>query len=298
MYKRGVTVVFSSGNSGPNSNTLNTYSVAPWVIGVAAACKDTNGARFVTGQVLCEQGKMLANFSSRGIPGDPLYHPTLSAPGVHIVAPRTATGAAINALSPREELATCVNRLPATYACASGTSMSAPHIAGTVALLNQAFPSITPDQVKETLVKTATPMAGYQQFEVGAGLVNVLKAAASALKQAKSAGLDYIEWNGTIGASAVAVVSRDVRTFTIPNGLSQMIIAVTWGNPLIDLDLYVTDPSGNTTVVGDFYTVTERLTVLFPKAGTWTVEVRGFLSASEPYQGLIVMDTSTTRRRR
>jgi hypothetical protein len=43
--------------------SLNPYSVAPWVIGVAAGTKD---------------GK-LADFSSRGIEGDPLYHPTITA---------------------------------------------------------------------------------------------------------------------------------------------------------------------------------------------------------------------------
>lgn len=298
VAKRGITVVFSSGNSGPNNNTLNTYSVAPWVIGVAASCKNPDGARFATGQVLCNQGEMLANFSSRGIPGDPLYHPTITAPGVQIVSARTATGAAINALSPREELATCVNRIPASYVCATGTSMSAPHITGIVALLYQAYPRITPDQVKSTLVKTASKLQSYQEYQVGAGVVNTLKAAAYALKLGGSADLDYVEWSGTIGVSAITAVSSDTRTFTIPKGLQQMIVQVTWANPLIDLDLYVTDPDGRTTIAGEFLTATERMTILFPKAGTWKVEVRGFISVAEPYEGLLVLDSSITRRRR
>src|SRR5438552_17517482 len=33
VTSRGITVVFAAGNDGPDQNTLNPYSVAPWVIG-------------------------------------------------------------------------------------------------------------------------------------------------------------------------------------------------------------------------------------------------------------------------
>ena len=39
VHDKGITVVFAAGNDGPDQNTLNPYSVAPWVIGVAAGCK-------------------------------------------------------------------------------------------------------------------------------------------------------------------------------------------------------------------------------------------------------------------
>ena len=83
-HDRGMRVTFAAGNEGPGRNTLNPYSVAPWVIGVAAGRKD---------------GKMLASFTSRGVQGDNLYHPDIAAPGVNIVSARASTGATINGLA-------------------------------------------------------------------------------------------------------------------------------------------------------------------------------------------------------
>src|SRR6266550_4421383 len=106
VASRGITVVFAAGNDGPAQNTLNPYSVAPWVIGVAAGCKigvvdPTNSQS----HCMLDDGSnplvptnneprehVLADFSSRGIPDDPLYHPDITAPGVHIVSTRASTG--------------------------------------------------------------------------------------------------------------------------------------------------------------------------------------------------------------
>jgi serine protease AprX len=73
VHDRGVTVVFAAGNEGPGENTLNPYSVAPWVIGVAASCSATDT---LAQGLHCQPGGMLGDFSSRGIPGDPVYHPS------------------------------------------------------------------------------------------------------------------------------------------------------------------------------------------------------------------------------
>ena len=165
-HDRGMTVVFAAGNEGPGNDTLNPYSVAPWVIGVAAGRKD---------------GRTLAGFSSRGVPGSDLYHPTVTAPGVNIVSARASTGATINALNAADD-ATYIPRkewLP-YYTTASGTSMATPHVSGTVALMEQANPTLGPDVIKRIAVNTADPMPGYEEYQVGAGYLDAYEAVARA----------------------------------------------------------------------------------------------------------------------
>jgi len=67
------------------------------------------------------------------------------------------------------------------YAVASGTSMATPHVSGTAALMLEANPGLTPDQVKALLESSATPMSGYALYEVGAGYLNAYDAVTQAL---------------------------------------------------------------------------------------------------------------------
>jgi serine protease AprX len=157
-HDAGMTVVFAAGNEGPDSNTLNPYCVAQWVICVAAG--DKFGA--------------LASFSSRGIPGDALYHPTLTAPGVEIAAARAKTGIVMNTFFAVDVVGLGSDAV--WYTAASGTSMATPHVSGTVALMLEANPTLTPDRIKSILELTATPMRRYQQYEVGAGYLNAFEA--------------------------------------------------------------------------------------------------------------------------
>ena len=158
-HDAGLVVVFAAGNDGPGLNTLSPYCVAPWVICAAAGQKD---------------GHTLAEFSSRGIPGDPRYHPTLTAPGVDIASARATTGIVMNTFFAVDLVNLGTDAV--YYAAASGTSMATPHVSGTVALMLEANPALTPDQVKSALELTATPMPGYQQHEVGAGYLNAYEA--------------------------------------------------------------------------------------------------------------------------
>lgn len=193
LSSRGVTVVFAAGNAGPGENTLNPYSVAPWVISVAAGCK-VGVADPTNSQSGCmrddgsnplaptdnePRDHVLADFSSRGIPGDPLYHPDVTAPGVRIVSTRASTGTVMNGLDLNRDARLCNIALSNEpfYTCASGTSMASPHIAGVVALMQEAAGGrLTPTQVLNALTATAQPLPGYATWEVGAGYVDAFAA--------------------------------------------------------------------------------------------------------------------------
>ncbi|HEX9816287.1 MAG TPA: S8 family serine peptidase, partial [Candidatus Thermoplasmatota archaeon] len=157
MYKEGLVVVFAAGNEGENGeHTLNKYSVAPWVLGVAA------------GDYL----NKLARFSSRGsdpsVRQQPYDHPDIMAPGVAITAAKATTETDGGAANP--------------YTTKSGTSMAAPHVSGIAALLIQANPDLSPDEVMDILVSTSTPVTGYEVWESGQGYVHALNAYRTAVQ--------------------------------------------------------------------------------------------------------------------
>jgi len=193
VASRGITVVFAAGNDGPGQNTLNPYSVAPWVIGVAAGCKigvadPTNseshcmlddGSNPLAPTNNEPRAHVLADFSSRGIPGDPLYHPDITAPGVHIVSTRASTGTVLNGSDLNHDARICNIALlnQPFYTCASGTSMATPHIVGVVALMQEAAGgTLKPDRVRSVILSTARPLPGYAEWEVGAGFVDAFAA--------------------------------------------------------------------------------------------------------------------------
>lgn len=156
----GVTVVVAAGNNGPASGTILTPGTARSAITVAASCKPTQ----VGTNTKCSTP--IAEFSSRGPviwQGANMQKPDVSAPGVLICASKLGT---TNLTGEN-----CIDQ----HFRISGTSMATPHVAGAAALILQAFPNYTPEQVKQLLKTTAKNLG--QSYELqGAGEIQLKEA--------------------------------------------------------------------------------------------------------------------------
>lgn len=117
--------------------------------------KETSYARIF----LKEEKDLLADFSSRG-PVTAVWEikPDVVAPGVAIES-----------------------TIPGGYLALEGTSMAAPHVAGACALIKQAHPNWSPEQMKAALMNTAKPLTDeygkmYRTYEQGAGRIQLEEA--------------------------------------------------------------------------------------------------------------------------
>lgn len=128
--------------------------------GAALQAADGSTVTVTGGVVLANPTyRMAADFSSGGPrSGDSALKPDVAAPGVAIFSAAAGTGTD----GERE----------------SGTSMATPHVAGIAALVRQAHPSWTAEQVKAAIMNTASAVAvrGYDPRTSGAGLVQPRRA--------------------------------------------------------------------------------------------------------------------------
>ena len=148
--ERGVVVVNSAGNGGfrADRNTLGAPADGVRVLAIGAV--ESDGAR--------------AGFSSVGPTADGRIKPDVSARGVRVKV-ASANG-------------------PASYSLASGTSFSCPLVAGVVALLLQARPAYTVDDVIAALRSTASQAARADNL-LGWGIVDAVRAVDTALPVAR-----------------------------------------------------------------------------------------------------------------
>ena len=134
-WERGLLLVNSIGNYGPKATTLAPPADAPGVLAVGAV----------------DRAGRVVNFSSRGPAADGRVKPDLCALG---------SGLRLAAARGRKD-----------YESVSGTSFSAPLVAGVAALVIEAHPDWSPEAVREALLMSAS-RAERPDNDYGWGLVN------------------------------------------------------------------------------------------------------------------------------
>ncbi len=291
LTENGINVVFSAGNTGAGNGTLNPYSVAPWVISVGAT--DAN--------------RSLAGFSSRGNFGDSQFAPSLVAPGVNIVSLRSTAsqmsalgvaGADAQRLTPAE--------MP-FYTTASGTSFSAPQVAGAIALMLEANPNLSTAEVKDILQRSATPLPSSYHHEVGAGMLNTYAAVLEAAFPNRRTGI----FRAVADKDAVSFITSTTQTFNgvvnpnstvsneiqVPANVVQTSVHIAWGDMLSlnDLGLKVSDNSGNLLGESNYINLpglngrSEEITINKPAAGSLRTAVYNSLGIgnSQSFSGVV-----------
>ena len=140
-----IAVVFAGGNYGPADNT----SVSP----------ANNPSGFAVGAV--DDLALIDSLSSSGPSAcDGSIYPEVAAPGISVRTADLTFGA-----------------FPASYTFASGTSFSAPHVTGAMALLLDAHPNATVAELEQALTETAVDggISGADN-DYGYGLIDVVAA--------------------------------------------------------------------------------------------------------------------------
>ena len=305
LADRGLLVVFSAGNSGsgPDSITGN-FKKAPWIM-IAA-----NG----------EKSGLLAPSSSRGTLVDPVYEvevdgekftvedrPTVVTAGTNIISARAVAAdpfLPLDLIDDVQNPAFTPQQVP-FYTLKTGTSMSAPHLAGLTALLLEANPALSWREAKTIFKATATNMPGYDPWEAGAGFANVEAALAMALNLRSDYGkVNHAarSFNASIPVGE-RVVSENHSISFVTAGPTEsvqfevgpdiaLVIAIMEFQAPCSCSVVLIDPDGKERrSSGALAVLAPRVTATATgKSGTWTLTVRGLRTLS----GVVLDPTGLT----
>jgi serine protease AprX len=240
-WQSGIMVVVAAGNYGRlsinGSNGFGTITAPgndPYVLTVGAT--KSNGSA-------SPNAETKASYSSKGpTTYDHVVKPDIMAPGNDIVS-LAALGATLEAGYPQELVTGTDGKND--YFKLSGTSMATPAVVGAVALMLQEQPTLTPDQMKARLMKTASKMNifglvsttayvphllqsftdFYDLFSTGSGLLNV---------QSAIANNDLAPANVGAALSPVAYYNPQTHMVSLVYGNSSVASSsVVWGTSVV-----------------------------------------------------------------
>lgn len=250
----GSVVVVASGNSNANANNF-TPGNCSGVINVASTNRSGGRAYY-------------SNFGSSV---------TVAAPG----------GAQNFANDPEGVLSTFNSgtTTPAndSYRFSQGTSMAAPHVAGVAALVKQALPNATPDQVASILVNSSRSFPSACSG-CGAGIVDAGAAISLALGNngGDNGGNPGTGGGGSVDNLSAATGQWNRFTINVPAGMSTFTVRITGGTG--DADLYVrrgSQPTLQTWECRPYRAGNEELcTINNPQSGTWHLGVHAYQAYS------------------
>ncbi len=152
-WHNGIVTVVSAGNHGDSLGRLANPAVSPWVIAVGAT--DTMG----TATTADDTTPSWSAVGNRSRVAD------VAAPGRSIESLRSP-GSFIDSTNPTAQLGVTLFK-------GSGTSQAAAVTSAAVALLLEARPELTPDQVKYVLRESAATIANNDTSRIGKGAIDV-----------------------------------------------------------------------------------------------------------------------------
>jgi serine protease AprX len=223
----GIVVVTAAGNQGttaagqPQYGGIGSPGNAPWVITVgASALTPDAGIR----------DNVVAPFSSRGPTSiDSLAKPDLVAPGVAIES-LTDPSSTLFLTKPDARVWGTVTTASQPYLSLTGTSMASPVVSGTIALMLQANPDLTPNLVKAILEYTAEHRPEYDALTEGAGFLNARGAVEAAVALAGGVGVTTSDFGDpTPWSRHIIWNNRRLGLQGIDAASSAWHTGVTWG---------------------------------------------------------------------
>ncbi|MDC3414679.1 S8 family peptidase [Aquibacillus sp. 3ASR75-11] len=219
---RGIAVTVAAGNQGPEKYTIGSPGAAQKAITVGSMAD------------VGERGFFQNDFSSRGPTEDERRKPDISGPGYRI------TAAQANSYN--------------DYATYSGTSMATPFIAGTIALMLESNPSLSPEEIKNNVLESSEDWGKESKdIDYGAGRLQAYKAIMNAGNQRENlpATPNHTQINGRLQSTR----DRDLYQYRVESLDYPVSLTLILDNETSDFDLYVYDSNG---YLVDYSYTTER----------------------------------------